>query len=292
MENIKFQYISQENNAYPEKLRHIYKPPKALYVRGGFPEESKLCIAIIGARNCSTYGKETAYYFARELAKNGAEIVSGLARGIDGAAHKGALACGKKTYGVLGCGIDVCYPKEHARMYEEMEKEGGIISEYGLGIAPLAGYFPMRNRIISGLSNGILIIEARERSGSLITVEYGLEQGKDIFVLPGRICDELSRGCNRLLKAGAIPVTEPSDILEYYGVAVDKRGVATKKNNNLLEKHEEVVYSNLCLVPKHLNQVVVECNLPAATVMQSLILLEIKGYIKQPTKSYYIKTLE
>ncbi len=292
MENEKFQYITEENEAYPEKLRHIYKPPKALYVRGCLPEKSKLGIAIVGARNCSIYGRETAFYFARELAKNGVEIISGLARGIDGAAHKGALACGMKTYGVLGCGIDVCYPREHAKIYEEMEKKGGIISEYGLGVAPLAGYFPMRNRIISGLSNGILVVEARERSGSLITVEYGLEQGKDIFVLPGRICDELSIGCNRLLKAGAIPVTEPSDILEYYGVTPDKSSGASKKNNNLLEKQEEMVYSKLCLVPKHLNQVVVDCELPIATVMQSLILLEIKGYIKQPIKSYYIKTLE
>lgn len=292
MNHKKIQYISIENQAYPEKLRHIYKPPKGLYVRGCFPKENKIGVAIIGARACSEYGKEVASYFAKELSENEVEIISGLARGIDGAAHKGALEARKRTYGVLGCGIDVCYPKEHALLYGKMEEEGGIISEYGYGVAPLPRYFPMRNRIISGLSDGILVVEAREKSGSLITVEYGLEQGKDIFVLPGRICDELSRGCNRLLKAGAIPVTEPNDILEFYGIKINKSKQETIKNYNLLEKNEKMVYSRLCLVPKHLNQIVVECQLPIAEVMQSLITLELKGYIKQPLKCYYIKQLE
>ncbi|MFA9463848.1 MAG: DNA-processing protein DprA [Velocimicrobium sp.] len=289
-ENI--QYITIENEAYPERLRHIYKPPKALYVRGNLPEQAGIGLAIVGARNCSAYGKEIAFHFAKELARNGIEVISGVARGIDGAAHKGALACKGRTYGVLGCGIDVYYPKEHAKLYEQIELEGGIISEYGIGVAPLAGYFPMRNRIISGLANGILVIEARAKSGSLITVEYGLEQGKDIFVIPGRIFDELSKGCNRLLKAGAIPVTEPVDILEYYGIEQCKNVDGKKKNNNLLEKQEKIVYSRLCLVPKHLNQVVAECQIPIADVMQSLISLERKGYIKQPLKCYYIKQLE
>lgn len=292
MEEQKISYISQKNQAYPEKLRHIYKPPKGLYVRGSLPDTSCLAIAVVGARECSYYGRETAFYFARELAKSGILIISGLARGIDAQAHKGALEGGGKTYGVLGCGIDVCYPKENKTLYTKVEENGGILSEYGAGEPPLAGYFPLRNRIISGLSEGILVIEARERSGSLITVEHGLEQGKDIFVLPGRINDELSRGCNRLLKAGAIPVTEPSDILQYYGLTADEGSHQFKKNNNLLEKEEKMVYSKVCLVPKHINQVAEECGLPVLEVMQNLISLELKGYIKQPFKGYYITRLE
>lgn len=292
MQKQNISYISEKNQAYPEKLRHIYKPPKGLHVRGSLPGADCLAIAVIGARECSFYGKETAFYFARELARSGVLIISGLARGIDAAAHRGALDGGGETYGVLGCGIDICYPKENAELYAQVEKRGGILSEYGLGEPPLAGYFPLRNRIISGLSEGILVIEARERSGSLITVEHGLEQGKDIFVLPGRICDDLSKGCNRLLKAGAIPVTEPSDILQYYGLSADKSSRQLKKNNNLLEKEEKMVYSKVCLVPKHINQVAEECGLPVLEVMQNLISLELKGYIKQPFKGYYIKLLE
>lgn len=292
MANQNVLYITQENEAYPEKLRHIYKPPKGLYVKGHLPNPNVTSLAIIGARDCSSYGREVAYYFGKELAKAGIQIISGLARGVDGAAHRGAVDEIAGTYGVLGCGIDVCYPKQNAELFLEMEKKGGIISEYPGSEPPIAGYFPVRNRIISGLSDGILVVEAREKSGSLITVEHALEQGKDIFVIPGRIYDELSKGCINLFKAGAIPVCSPMDILSYYGLAADEKNGHKKKIKNMLENSEEMVYSRLCLVPKHLNEVVNETNLPITEVMQTLISLEIKGYIKQPLKCYYIKQLE
>lgn len=285
-------YVSFDDSSYPKKLKYIYNPPKGLYVIGKLPLEDRVSIAIIGARECSVSGREYASFFAGELARNGIQIISGLARGIDGYAHRGALNAGMDTFGILGCGIDLCYPKENIELFEKMEYCGGIISEYTNGTPPLAAYFPQRNRIISGMSEGILIIEARERSGSLITVEHGLEQGKDIFVLPGRISDGLSKGCNALLKAGAVPVTEPSDILHYYGMEDLKKKEAPKKNNKLLEKQDEMVYSRLCLVPKHVNQVIYESKLPLYLVMESLISLEKKGYIKQPHKNYYIKILE
>ncbi|MEG2441009.1 MAG: DNA-processing protein DprA [Acetivibrio sp.] len=291
-EKEKIYEIKIENQAYPEKLRHIYKPPKRLFVIGNLPREDKISLAVVGARDCSYYGKETALYFCKELSKYGIQIISGLARGIDGYAHQGALESEMPTFGILGCGIDICYPKENSSLYKKMCKSGGILSEYPEGTPPLAGYFPMRNRIISGLADGIFVIEAREKSGSLITVEYGLEQGKDIFVLPGRINDNLSKGCNGLLKAGAIPITEPLDLLNYYGIESSSNTMENKKNNKCLEMGEEMVYSRLCLVPKHVNQIVCESCMPLYAVMESLISLEEKGYIKQVLKNYYIKLLE
>ncbi len=284
-------FISPGEEEYPEKLRHIYNYPMGLYQKGRLPKEGKTSIAIIGARDCSLYGKEIAQYFGRELAKSGIQVISGLAKGIDGYAHIGALSGQGYTLGVLGSGIDVCYPRGHHRLYQEMCQRGGILSEYGPGTWPAAWNFPQRNRIISGISDGILVIEAREKSGTHITIEHGLEQGKDIFVLPGRITDELSKGCNNLMKAGAIPVTEPKDILDFYGFVEAGNKISDKKKNYVLENHEEMVYSKLCLEPKHLNELMEECELSLYLIMETLVSLELKGYIKEPVKNYYIKSI-
>lgn len=283
-------FLTIEDEEYPQKLREVYNSPLVLYVKGCLPRKERKCLAIVGARDCSIYGRETAQYFGRELSKGGIGIVSGLARGIDGYAHKGALEGGGDTYGVLGCGINVCYPPEHKWLYDRIEKAGGILSEYGPGVKPLKVNFPARNRIISGLCDGILVVEARERSGSLITVEHGLEQGKDVFAIPGRISDPLSKGCNRLIKAGAIPITEPSDIFYYYGVNYKDFSCCVKKNENILEKEEEMVYSKLCLEPKHIGQIVEESGLSMCMTMEKLVSLDLKGYIKQPVKNYYIRS--
>lgn len=284
-------FLTKEDVEYPQQLKHIYNSPVCIYVRGNLPDENKTSVAMVGARNCSDYGKEVALYFSRKLSEAGIQVISGLARGIDGYAHKGALDAGFLTYGVLGCGIDICYPSSHLDLYMAMEKQGGILSEYGLGIPPSKGNFPMRNRLISGLCDGILVIEAKEKSGSLITVDMGLEQGKDIFAIPGRIQDSLSDGCNNLIKMGAEIVTSPEDILKAYHMEAPKNQTALLKNPSSLDEKETLLLHCLTMNPKHISQIATETNLLITNVMSLLIHLELKGFIKQTSKNYFIKML-
>lgn len=181
----KIKTITIQDKNYPEKLKHIYNPPKKLYILGDENILNKTSIAMIGCRNCSEYGKRVSYQFAQELAKRNIVIVSGFARGVDTYAHQGAISVKERTIAVLGCGLDVVYPAENKELYKQIVQKGGaIISEYQLGTSPLRQNFPARNRIISGLSDGVLVIEARQRSGTLITVEHALEQGKDVYAVP------------------------------------------------------------------------------------------------------------
>lgn len=281
-------FVSKEDDEYPPKLREIYDAPYGLYYRGKLPKKDEKVIAIIGARECSVYGKEMALYFAGVLAKEGVSIISGLARGIDTYAHEGTLRSMGTTYGILGCGIDICYPRENIRLFTEMQQRGGIISEYSPGVKPFAGNFPMRNRIISGLSDGILVIEAKEKSGSLITVDYGLEQGKEIYALPGKITDQLSGGCNNLIKMGAKLVTHPKDILEDLYPGYRENLPNFKNNYNFLELEEKMVYASLCLDPKHIEEIALQTGLGMDVLMEHLLNLELRGFIKQTMKNYYI----
>lgn len=284
--------VSYFSENYPEKLRHISDFPKRLYWRGKLPQE-ELQIAIVGARNCSQYGREMARKFAYELAGEGIGILSGMARGIDGWAHQGALEAGGNTYAILGNSAEICYPREHAKLYQSILQQGGILSEYPPETPAMAGFFPMRNRIISALSDGVLIVEARQRSGSLITAELALEQGKDIFVIPGRIGDALSEGCNQWIRQGAFLVTNPSDILQYYetnGLLLRrKRTKNLSKIKVSLESEEKMVYASLSLEPKEVNQIAKETALPAAMLMKQLFSLQKRGLVKEIGKNNYIK---
>lgn len=206
--------IEKGKKGYPGRLETLEGMPEKLYVIGGLPQDDRPSLAIVGARNCSAYGKNMAFEYARAMRQSGVQIVSGMARGIDSAAHAGALAGGGISYAVLGCGVDICYPSASRKIYEEMKLRGGILSEYEPGDAPLAWHFPMRNRLISGLADGVLVIEAKERSGSLITADLALEQGRTVFALPGRVGDLLSEGCNRLIYQGAVPAWKPEVILK------------------------------------------------------------------------------
>lgn len=215
-------FYSLEDLAYPDRLRKIPDPPYGLFVKGRLPDPTRPSVAIIGARMASAYGREQARRFAKELAENGIQIVSGMARGIDGIAGRAAFEGGGVSFAVLGSGVDVCYPKENYSLYERSIRDGGVISEYPPGMQPVANFFPARNRIISGLAEVLLVIEARAHSGTLITVDMALEQGKEVFALPGRVSDALSYGCNRLIKQGAGVAMDPCDLLEYfYGVRDD-----------------------------------------------------------------------
>lgn len=281
--------ITKLDSSYPEKLRHIYDSPFSLYLKGNPFPCGKKAIAVVGARECSVYGKEVAKYLSGALAKEGILIISGLARGIDSGAHAGALSQGGSTYGIMGCGIDFCYPVENINLYMDMQESGGILSEYGPGIKPLPYHFPMRNRIISGLSDGVLVIEAREKSGSLITVDMGLDQGKNIYAVPGRITDKLSGGCNNLIKMGAKAVTSPQDILEDLLEYRCDKAENQLKLAGLLSPHEQEVYDALTLSPLHIEELAGLTGLDIGKLMEVLLSMELKDLIQQPMKNYYIR---
>lgn len=286
---IRFVGIGDEE--YPERLRHIYDPPSGLFIKGKLPEEDRLSIAVVGARAPSAYGAEVAEYFASQLASAGAAVVSGLASGLDARSHAGALRAGGYTAAVLGNGADICYPRENFNLYLKIGETGGIISEYPPGSQPLKHHFPARNRIISGLSDGILIVEARKKSGSLITAELGLEQGKEIFAVPGRLGDVMSVGCNELIRAGAKLVMSPDDILQefvrFFSENYNDCGRNQKFYNNLLETREKIVYANLSLAPKHIDRLSLECGFSVQELAAILLLLELKGMIRQTDQNYY-----
>ncbi len=281
--------ISVHDKAYPEKLKNIVSYPYALFLRGNLPSEKKISIAIVGARNCTAYGKEVAKWYARELAKAGIQVISGMAYGVDSYAHKGAIEGNADTYAVLGCGIDICYPRENFELYMHMSKQGGVISEYGPGVPGRAFQFPLRNRIISGLSDGILVVEARERSGSLITADLALEQGKDIFAIPGRIGDKLSEGCLNLIKEGATPVVSPIDIIENFHINMLLEQKGRKQEKVRLSAKEQKIYDCVTLEEKHISTILSESKMIMAEALSLLVKLEMRGVIRQSVKNYYIR---
>ena len=276
--------ITWFHKQYPEKLRHIYRPPKCLYVKGRLPDESRITLGIVGARDCTVYGRDMARMFGYRLAEQGVQVISGMAKGIDGWSHQGALEAGADTFAVLGTGVEVCYPTSHQTLYQSIQKHGGLISEFPLFMKASPQSFPQRNRIISGLSEGLLIVEARERSGSLITADAALEQGKDVFVIPGRIGDELSVGCNRLIRQGAIPVLSPQDILEYYKIEVRE----CRKNESEQEKH---LLACIQTKPMHIDSIVAMTGILPTEVMKSLIRLRQRKEIEEVGRDYYRKKL-
>lgn len=206
-------FVTIDEESYPAKLASIPDAPCAIYYAGKLPDDRNQSIAVIGARECSEYGRSLAKQFGEMLAEAGIQVVSGMARGIDGIGQQAALDAGGYSLGVLGCGVDICYPPEHRRLYDNLIEKGGICSEYPPGIEPRATLFPPRNRIISGLCDAVLVIEAKERSGTLITVDMALEQGREVYALPGRTTDLLSRGCNRLIRQGAEIVISPQELV-------------------------------------------------------------------------------
>lgn len=280
-------FISIENEKYPEKLKTIENYPYGIYIRGNEDSLKKTSVAIIGARNCSVYGKKMAEKIGFELGTKGINIISGLARGIDTAGLWGSINANGYTSAVLGCGVDICYPRENIELYELMQEKGVILSDYQLGTKPLGWQFPLRNRLISALSDIILVVEAKERSGSLITVEYALEQGKNVCAVPGRIGDLLSEGCNRLIKEGAGMILSPEDILEELGIDNITKTKNFEKNNIVLEKEIETLYSYVDFSPKNIEQLMNESGMNSVQVLRGLIKLQMMNYIEEPLKNYY-----
>lgn len=281
-------YFSSE---YPKKLLEIPDFPYALYVKGNLPPDDTRTAAVVGARNCTPYGEKYAIEFARYLASCGVGIISGLARGIDGMGHRGALMAGGKTYAVMGSGADVCYPKEHSGLYVDiLEQGGGIISEFLPGTPPLPQNFPARNRIISGLSDAVLVIEAREKSGSLITADMALEQGRDVYALPGPVNSALSRGCNRLIQQGAGILLSPETLAEEWDLTDLQMVQNEGKNEKMLESPENMVYSCLGLYPKDVGRLVEETGLNVKELVSILVSLELQGYAREISKNYYVRS--
>ena len=249
--------ISINDENYPKKLLNIKNPPKELYVLGNLPDFNKKIVSIVGARNCSEYGSTVAKSISKIFSKNNVQVISGLALGIDTCGHLGALEVEKPTFAVLGCGVNICYPTYNHNIYEKiLEVGGGIISELPNDTPPLPYNFPLRNRIISGLSDVIIVVEAKKSSGSLITADFALEQGKDIFAVPGKVCDILSVGTNNLIKQGAYILTSADDVLEHLGIIVDGFIPKIKTDIEKLDYFEKIIYDILKVGTLHIDQIV------------------------------------
>ncbi len=283
-------YLSQE---YPKSLFEISDPPPFLYAKGTMGG-SDLAIAMVGSRRPTASGLTIAGKLAEGLVRNGVTVVSGLARGIDTAAHRGALRGGGRSVGVLGCGVDMVYPPENRPLFEEMAAQGCLISEFPLGTLPLAENFPRRNRIISGLSRGVLVVEAAEKSGSLITAQYALEQGRDVYAVPGNITSVTSRGCNLLIKQGAKLVDCVDDILEELppgrGTEVAGPLFQTGSRSFALTPKEAAIYELLSRSPLHIDEIISQTELTAGEVSSMLLHLELKGAVTSLPGTHYAIT--
>lgn len=305
-------FVTVDEKEYPGRLRDIPDAPPFLFFKGELPGDNKPAVAMVGSRKCSIYGREMCLKFSERLAAAGIDIISGMAAGVDGFAHRGAIKAGGKTYAVLGCGVDVCYPAMNRDIFDTLSGKqdrirtdktesdgenvkiyGGIISEYYPGDKALPYNFPQRNRIISGLCDILLVVEAGKKSGTFITVDHALEQGREIFAIPGRIGDTVSDGCNSLIKNGAMMATEPDDIIEelknHYEMLLT---VEKKKKKTVKEKlsgEEKEVYDRLEPVPIGINEISGLTGVGFDRLSMILISLELKGLIKEVGKNLYIK---
>ena len=284
-EKIRFTYAGDEH--FPDRLCDLQSPLYVLFYIGKLPV-GRTC-SIIGARNCSEYGKKYALLVGENLAMGNMEVVSGMARGIDTYGMYGAFRNGGNVYAVLGSGVDICYPKENFEIYESIKQRGGIISEYPPGCRPLPWHFPHRNRIISGLSDCVAVIEARKKSGSLITVAYAHNEGKDIYALPGRVCDELSVGCNELIRDGAAVLFDGREIVfDMTGRQINKRFSKAKLRKELgTDKYR--IYEFLSMTPESVENVSINTGISSEIIRTHLLEMELSGYILEVASGYYVR---
>jgi len=276
--------VTLKDDDYPKRLRDIYDPPALLYVRGDLRREDELAIAIVGSRKTSPYGRWITERIGQDLVRHGVTVVSGMARGIDSVAHMGALQGGGRTIAVLGCGVDVIYPSENRNLFTQIIEHGAVLSEFPMGSPPEGGHFPKRNRIISGLSIGVVIVEAGSESGSLITANYALEQGREVFAIPGNVGAQGSRGTNQLIKEGAKLVESSEDILEEIlpqWRREEKTLPITESSAPDLTEEEEILYKLLGETPLHIDAIIRESQLDPGKVSSLLLNLELKGLISQ-----------
>ena len=282
--------VPKEHKDYPKKLKAYPDMPEALYIKGQLPKEEKSSVAIVGARACSTYGRIQAFQFAKTLSSAGVQIISGMAYGIDAEAHKGALEGKTPTYAILANGVDICYPAGNRQLYQRILRTGGgILSEYPEGTEARNYYFPLRNRIISGLADLVLIVEAREKSGSLITAQWALEQGKTVFALPGPVNEDLSRGCHKLIYDGAGIAYTPEVLLQELKINCKNKIKSPGKNDLVLARDLKLVYSCLDLRPKSTDYLIQKTGIPHEAMGSILLELKLSGLIREIGRHHYIK---
>lgn len=285
------QVLTWQDDAYPPQLRHIHSPPPVLYVKGELRPEDEWAMAMVGTRRATVYGKEATRTLASDLARNGVTIVSGLARGIDAQAHQAALQAGGRTIAVFGSGIDSVYPPEHKKLAQAIAESGALVSEYALGTPPEGSNFPPRNRIISGLSLGVIIVEAGVTSGALITADYAAEQGREVFAVPGNIFHRGSQGTNKLIQQGAKLVLSVEDVLEELNLTMisqqaEVRAVIPEnETESLLLKH-------ISSEPVHVDEIGRQSGLSIAQVTSTLALMELKGIVCQVGGMNYVLARE
>ena len=311
-------YVNLFDGYFPEKLRNIPSPPYGLFVKGTLPDPSKPSVAIVGARECSEYGRLMAEYLGSRLAKAGIQIISGMAWGIDGISQTAALSSGGKSYAVLGCGVDIPYPRKNKVLYNNLCVDGnGVISEYAPGTPAIARQFPPRNRIIAGLCDILIVVEARKRSGTLITVDMAIDQGKTVMVVPGRLTDDLSVGCLNLIAQGALPITGIESVLEQIEepgqptVRSDSYGNGRKitkihprekistnahsgpifKGDPELPEDLQTVASELTLDPQSAETIANKSDISLETALIMLTKLELTGYARETWPGYFVKNV-
>jgi DNA processing protein len=285
------QVLTWESPTYPRLLREIADPPPVLYVKGALTEEDAWAVAVVGTRRASTYGREVTRQLVGALARSGITVVSGLARGIDFEAHRAALDAGGRTIAVLGCGIDRVYPSEHRKLAAEIIAHGALVSDYPLGTPPEGTNFPPRNRIISGLSLGVLISEAGQGSGALITADFAAEQGRDVFAVPGSILMRGSTGTNELIQNGAKVVLNAADILEELNLMMVAEQVEARQVLPA-DATEAALLAHLSEEPLHVDDLQRQVGLPIAQVTSALALMELKGMVRQAGGMKYVVARE
>ena len=290
LETCGVRFVSAQHPDYPSLLRGIPDYPLGLFYRGRLPAQDKRMAAVVGARACSGAGRSYARKMGYLLAGAGIAVVSGMAYGIDAAAQEGALQAGGESYAVLGCGVDVCYPQEHADLARRLTERGGLISEYPPGTSPLKHHFPARNRIISGLCMAVAVVEAREKSGSLITADTALDQGRDVYAMPGRWSDPLSAGCNRLIDQGAGLLLSPENLLEKLGVAIGAEKGKTDAGGKMpADEQQKRVFLCVSDDPKGTAQIAAEAGMSVGAAAALLVRLELLGFVREEGKGRYVR---
>lgn len=291
--------IKIDDEEYPANLRTIYDPPPIIYIKGSIIPNDSQSISIVGARKASVYGKSVAENISKELVLKGFTIVSGMAHGIDASAHNAALDAGGRTIAVMGNGLDIIYPPNNEKLYEKIINSGAVISEFPMGTEPKKENFPIRNRIISGLSLGTLVVEASNHSGALITANYALEQGREVFAIPGPIFSEISKGTNNLIKQGAKLVESTDDILSelafYTPNSYSNKCEYLKDDDKIMEKQlseeEYKIWKVVDYTPIHIDDITRQTNLPTSVVSAMLVILELKGLVQQQTGKLFVKKI-
>lgn len=304
-------FTTVHGTEYPDSLREIPDPPYGLFWKGALPEKNRMSVAVIGARDCTEYGSYVAKELGGTLGRYGIQVVSGMARGIDGISQQAALDAGGSSFAVLGCGVDICYPARSRMLYDKLLEQGGILSSYPPGTSPQPNLFPPRNRIVSGLSDAVVVVEARQRSGTLITVDMALEQGREVYTVPGRLTDRLSDGCNRLLKQGAGILLSPKEFiaelcalfphklphLPHSLPVSEKQGAVLEGMEagifpwGVMSEEEQKVWSGLDFYPQSIEQIREKLGggLSYPQALQILMRLCLKGAAQQAGPGYFQK---